>query len=103
MADGRDRIHERDRDAEPDAGRGAMGRPDERGTEVRREAVEGSARAPDARRRPGLDPANAERERHKRMDDPGLAKEGTPRRSSTAHDRKLAPEELPDPGESTQG
>jgi hypothetical protein len=108
MSDGRDRIHEQDRAAQPapgarPGGGGAMGDPDERGTEVRREAVEGSSRAPDERRRPGLDPENAERERRKRMDDPSMAEGGTPLRSATSHDRKLTPEELPDSGEATQG
>ncbi len=103
MTEGRDRIHEQDREAPPahgarPGGGGAMGDPDERATEVRREAVEGSSRPPDERRRPGLDPENAEWERRKRMDE-----DGTPGRSATAHDRELTPEELPDPGEATQG
>lgn len=108
MTDGRDRIHERDRAAQPqeDAKPGneaAMGDPGERATEVRREATEGSSRAPDERRRPGLDPENAERERRKRMDDPGTAGDGSPRPSSTVHDRPLSPDELGDPRDEIQG
>jgi hypothetical protein len=108
VTDGRERIHERDRGAQPqeDAKPGneaSMGDPGERGTEVRREAVEGSSRAPGERRRPGLDPENAERERRKRSDDPGMAGDGSPRRSSTTHDRPLTPEELANPRDEIQG